>query len=305
PRLGHYVTLGEGGTPLVRFSSGVYLKLEYMNPTGSFKDRGAALAISRALDLGCGVVVEDSSGNAGIAIAAYAGRAGVKARIYVPSDIPRGKHAILKMLGADVVRAGTRDEAHEAAIRDRGGCYVGHVVNPFFIEGVKDLALELVNELGGPPKAFLAPTASGTLILGVWKGFKELKELGVIDELPRLIAVQACGYSTLKGYVNHYELGCDRPSRIADALRLTKVARLAQIVGAIKETRGFLVVVGDEPALNALKELWRAGVAAEPSSALAYAAATHLIANNLIDKPVVVPITGSGLKYVDMLADLI
>ncbi|MEM1703441.1 MAG: pyridoxal-phosphate dependent enzyme, partial [Zestosphaera sp.] len=183
PRELRVVTLGEGKTPLIKSREGVYLKLDYLNPSGSFKDRGAATAVSEALNRGCRLVIEDSSGNAGISYSAYAGRAGIKARIYVPYDAPSGKKNLLKALGAEVIEAPTRDEAARLAVSDLEGCYVGHRINPYFLEGMKDLALELVKELGEVDYV-VSPLASGTLIIGLWKGYRELVEAGIAKRVP-------------------------------------------------------------------------------------------------------------------------
>ncbi len=303
PYLTKYVSLGEGLTPIIKLGSD-FLKLENLNPTGSFKDRGASLAISHVVSMSkYGIVIEDSSGNAGISVAAYASYSGIKARIYVPSDIPRGKYLLLRALGADVILAGTRNDAHKAAISDKDGLYIGHVINPYFIEGMKDIALEAVKQLGTVPSYVVTPVASGTLILGLWKGFKELRELGVLEKVPRLIAVQACGYSTLKDKVETIEVKCTEKSRLADALRLTIVPRINQIVNAIKETEGLCLIIGDDELLNSLRTLWRAGITAEPSSAVTYAAMRYLRECSLVKNGDIVLgiITGSGLKYVDRL----
>ncbi len=294
-------TLGEGNTPIIR--RGKYLfKLEYLNPTGSFKDRGAATAVSYVMNEGINEVIEDSSGNAGIAYSCYGGAAGLKVRIYVPSDVPEGKYAIMRACGAEVVRAGTRDEAHAAALSDSSGVYVGHTINPYFLEGTKVLAKELVGQLGKNAlrnAVIFAPVASGTLILGLWKGFKELLQGGEIDHLPRVVGVQACGYDYLRrlGGLKVTELECRAPTTFADALRLTKGERGMQSFMAVKELSGELVVVGDTPAKEAFRELVRMGFLAEPTSSLAYAAAKYYVAEGEVDEAVV-PLTGSGLKYI-------
>jgi threonine synthase len=298
------VTLGEGRTPTVELGN-YLLKLEFLNPTGSFKDRGASLSVSRALKLGFKVVIEDSSGNSGISTAAYSARAGLKARIYVPKDAPQGKLRLIKAFGAEVVTSETRNEAHRRAVSDGSGFYVGHVVDPFFIEGVKDISLELYSlrkDLG----AVVVPVASGTLFLGILKGFEELLELGLIDEVPTLIPVEACGYSKLRGYLKPVYLGCteSEKSLLADALRLTIVPRLRQIAeGAVRAKAPYVVIVGDGAIGEALKELYSLGLPVEPSSAATYAAAKY-VAKDLGTR-VVVPLTGSGLKYVPLPSELL
>jgi len=298
------VTLGEGRTPTIEFGSYVF-KLEFLNPTGSFKDRGASLSVSRALKLGFKVVIEDSSGNAGISTAAYSARAGLKARVYVPRDAPQGKLRLIKAFGAEVITAETRDEAHRRAVSDSSGFYVGHVVDPFFIEGVKDISLELYS-LRKDLEAIVVPVASGTLFLGLLKGFEELLELGLVDSVPTLIPVEACGYSKLRGYLKPVYLECaeSEKSLLADALRLTVVPRLRQIAeGAARAKAPYAVIVGDRAIGEALKELYSLGLPVEPSSAATYAAAKY-VAKDLGTR-VVVPLTGSGLKYVPVPSELL
>ncbi|MEM0453731.1 MAG: threonine synthase [Sulfolobales archaeon] len=300
PDLSRYISLGEGGTPKVSMTLdniNLYFKLEYLNPTGSFKDRGSALAVSKAVDLGVDEVLEDSSGNTGISISAYAARAGIKARIYVPSDIPLGKYLLIKSFGAEVVKAGTRDEASRKVLNGLSdkNYYIGHTWNPYFIEGTKTFAYEVYEELGNVD-CIITPVASGTLLLGIWKGFNELLGLGLISSLPKIVGVQACGYDSLSKHLNNVvATECRGSTSLADAIRLTNAPRLPYIAEAIKKSGGFLVVINDEEIVNSLKELYRMGFAVEPTSAAAYAA-FKLIKKELSGK-VVIPLTGSGLKY--------
>ncbi|MEM0015418.1 MAG: pyridoxal-phosphate dependent enzyme [Zestosphaera sp.] len=297
PRELRLVSLGEGRTPLIKSRGGVYLKLEYLNPTGSFKDRGAATAVSEALGRGCSLIVEDSSGNAGISYSAYAGRAGLKARIYVPYDAPVGKRNMLRALGAEVVEAPTRDEAARLAVSDREGCYVGHRVSPFFLEGMKDLALELSREVRDVDY-LVAPLASGTMLIGVWKGYRELLEAGMIKYMPKLVAVQACGYDSLITYCKPLIRTCRSKATLPDGIRLTDAPRLRHMAEILKETDGMYVVLDDELVAPYLRELWREGIVAEPTSAYGYAAAMELIREQHISGNVVVMVTGNGMKHV-------
>ncbi len=301
PDLPQQISLGEGKTPILAKSSDgltFYFKLEYLNPTGSFKDRGSAIAVSKAVELGVSEVLEDSSGNTGISISAYAARAGIKARIYVPSDIPLGKYLLIKSFGAEVVRAGTRDEASRKVLSDLSdeGYYIGHTWNPYFIEGTKTFAYEVYEVLKSVDYV-ITPVASGTLLLGVWKGFNELVELGLTSSTPKLVGVQACGYDSLNNYLsNVITTECVEPTSLADAIRLTNAPRLPYIADAIRRSEGFLAVVNDELIIKALKELYGMGLAVEPTSAAAYAA-FKLVRKELSGK-VLIPLTGSGLKYV-------
>jgi len=290
------VSLGEGRTPVIRFE-GVYLKLESLNPTGSFKDRGAASAVSEAVFRRCSTIVEDSSGNAGISFSAYAGYAGLKAKIYVPADAPLGKRRLIRALGATIVEAPSRDEAARLAVNDSEGCYVGHRVNPYFLEGVKDLALELVRDFKRVDYV-VSPLASGTLVIGLWKGYVELLKAGLVEDMPKIVAVQACGYDSLRKYVRpHYDV-CRSKAVLPDGIRLTDAPRLEHVAKILSETGGYYVVLDDEVVKPYIKELWGRGVLAEPTSAYGYAAAKLLIKEGLMDGVVVVPITGNGVKHV-------
>ena len=291
------VTLGEGKTPLIKSADGIYLKLDYLNPSGSFKDRGAATAVSEALSRGCRLVIEDSSGNAGISYSAYAGRAGIRARIYVPYDAPLGKKNLLRALGAEVVEAPTRDEAARLAVSDLEGCYVGHRINPYFLEGMKDLALELVKELGEVDHV-VCPLASGTLLIGLWKGYKELVEAGVVKRIPKLVAVQACGYESLTKYFKPCLSVCRSRAQLPDGIRLMNAPRLLHAAEILKETEGSYAVVDDDLVLPYLRELWRGGIVAEPTSAYGYAVAKELVKSGSISGKVVVVLTGNGIKHV-------
>lgn len=290
------VTLGEGRTPLIEHGN-FLLKLEFLNPTGSFKDRGAAMTASRALIAGWTTIIEDSSGNAGIATAAYAARAGLKAKIYAPADAPQGKLRLIKAFGATLETAKSRDEAHKKALEDKEGVYVGHVVEPLFIEGIKDMALELVTS-GVRFDALVVPVAAGTLFLGLYKGFEELVRVGLIDSIPTMIPVEACGYSKLTNYLKTVNIDCGDTERsfLADALRLLIVPRIKQIVERASKVSPYVVVVGDKAIGESLKELYSIGLPVEPSSAATYAAAKYV--SKEIAGRVVVPLTGSGLKYV-------
>ncbi len=300
PDLSKYVSLGEGRTPTVvrsMHNTSLLFKLEYLNPTGSFKDRGSAVSVSKAVDLRVDEVLEDSSGNTGISISAYAACAGIKACIYVPSDIPLGKYLLIKSFGAEVIKAGTRDEASRRVLNELSGSryYIGHTWNPYFIEGTKTFAYEVYEELQSVDYV-ITPVASGTLLLGIWKGFNELLELGLITSIPKLVGVQACGYDSLSNYLEDVRKSeCVQPTTLADAIRLTHAPRAPYIAEAIKKSGGFSVVVNDELIVEAIKDLYRMGFAVEPTSAAAYAA-FKLVRKELGGK-VLIPMTGSGLKY--------
>ncbi|MEB2835811.1 MAG: pyridoxal-phosphate dependent enzyme [Desulfurococcales archaeon] len=287
--------LGEGETPVVEYTRGgsrVAFKLEYLNPTGSFKDRGAAASLYHARLLGYECVVEDSSGNAGLAVAAYAARLGLRARIHTYRGAGRGKKALIRSLGAVLVEWPTRADAARAAEAEAGECYyVAHSWSPIFIEGVSTIA----GELGAYRDwDFIVPASSGTLLLGLWRG--ALRR----GWRPRLIVVQAAEAASLLGRVRLLARAGGPTSRLADALVLRDPPRLDEMARAVRESGGGLVVVGDEAIREALRDLLSMGFIVEPTSAAAWAAFKALQGEGYARDSVVV-LTGSGLKYAEVL----
>ena len=191
------VSMGEGFTPLLPVELDgrrLHLKLDFLFPTGSYKDRGASVLISRARELGVRAVVEDSSGNAGCAVAAYAARAGITCDIFVPEAASPAKTVQIGMYGARLHRVpGTRERTAEAAQRAAGTAfYASHVWNPFFLHGTKTFAYEVWEQLGfSAPDALVLPAGNGTLLIGAYIGFCDLLMCGLIERMPRLVAVQA------------------------------------------------------------------------------------------------------------------
>jgi len=197
------VTLGEGFTPLVGSTEwDAQFKLEYVFPTGSFKDRGATTTLSRAIELGVDTVVEDSSGNAGAAIATYAARAGMDAEIYVPAELPQSKLMAIQRAGARPVRVeGDREDVGAAcaeAVDDGDGWYASHAWNPAFLAGTMTFAFEVAAQRDwNAPDAVVIPTGHGTLLLGAYRGFRALVDAGIVEDMPRLLAGQARGYAPI------------------------------------------------------------------------------------------------------------
>jgi threonine synthase len=294
------VTLGEGNTPLVNlygFGRNVHFKLEYMNPTGSFKDRGTAAAISRALEMGMACVTEDSSGNAGISISAYAASAGIWANIVVPKDITRSKRLLMESLGAQISEAEDRDEASLKAqeMEGRGCAYIGHPWNPWFVHGMVRFAGEIEKQLRGVPDAIVMPVSSGTLFIGSYTGFRDS------GRVPRMYAVQATGAAPLYERIHGKAEG--RPSVLADALKIREPPRLEQMVHVVQESGGDVALVNDEMIKDSLIKLLKSGAIVEPTSAAALAGYNELVNSGKIgrDERVVIVLTGSGLKYYEAL----
>jgi len=312
------VSLGEGWTPLVDGDEwGVQFKLESIFPTGSFKDRGAATTISRALGQGADRVVEDSSGNAGLAIATYAARAGIDAEIFVPADAKPGKLRAIERTGATLRRIeGTRQDVTDACIdavesgvteRSEGkssesgdAYYASHAWDPAFFAGTATVAFEIAAQRGwSAPDAFVTPLGHGTLFLGAYRGFQTLYEAGWIDSMPRLLGAQAAGVAPIvEALGGDSNPGAGERNDAADGIQITEPARGEQIVEAIEATDGDAVAVGTGATQREHDRLARAGFHVEPTCATATVALDRFRDRGAIDDKddVVVALTGSGLK---------
>lgn len=292
PYVREWVSLGEGNTPMISLD-GFYFKLDFLNPTGSYKDRGSATLISKLFGVGVRSISEDSSGNAGASIAAYGARAGMDVAVYLPVGARGVKVKQIEAYGGRIVRVeGSRRDV-AAAAESSGRYFASHVWQPEFRDGVRTLAYEIARDLGwkSPDSVFL-PTSAGTLLLGVYSGFKHLLESSVIDRMPKLVAVQteqvSPVYAKLKGL--RYEPP-KTVNSLADALVSTEPVLLEEMVGVLKEC-GDCVVVSEEEIAAAHAELARKGLLVEYSSATAYAAAKKHAEGGVA----VVVLTGSGLK---------
>ena len=306
------VSLGEGNTPIVSLPSvasqlgiqSLDAKLEYINPTGSFKDRGTAIVIAAAKQHGVSEVVEDSSGNAGASVSAYAARAGMKAHIFAPWSAPQAKLRQIVAYGAQVHSIpGPREATTAAAIEyasKHSLVYASHVLSPYFVEGTKLFAYEIFHQSGeSMPKHIVMPVGNGSLLLGALKGFSELKRGGHIAEIPRLHAVQA---KNVMPIVAAFQGISDAPpveTTVAGGIAVGTPARLEEIVSAIKTTDGTATAVEETDIL-----CWRdtlaqtEGIFAEPTSAAAFAGLAQLMQQGIIqpNERVLIPITGFGLK---------
>ncbi|WP_336360608.1 pyridoxal-phosphate dependent enzyme [Haladaptatus sp. ZSTT2] len=295
------VTLGEGWTPLVDAAEwDAQFKLEYVFPTGSFKDRGATTTLSWASQLGVETVIEDSSGNAGAAIATYAARTGIDAEIYVPAAVKPAKRRAIERAGATVVpiegdRQAVTDACIEAAERGEGW-YASHAWNPAFFAGTQTVAFELAAQRDWDvPDAVVLPLGHGTLFLGAYRGFKALLEAGWTTEMPRLLGAQAAGFAPIADELHG---PTDAKNDVADGIQIRDPARKDQLLAAIEATGGDAIAVEAEETNAELDRLHRAGFYVEPTSASATAALATYRARGVIDDgdDVVVPLTGSALK---------
>jgi threonine synthase len=300
------ITLGEGMTPLVRVNlpdGPIRAKLEYQNPTGSYKDRGAATMVNHLLAHRVGDVVEDSSGNAGAALAAYSAAANMQARIFVPASAPKGKKSLIRMnaelIEIDGPRSAVTDACLEAA---RTTVYASHVWNPLFIAGQMTAAWEVWEQLGRRvPDAVVCPVGQGLLILGYARGFAVLRDAGLINRVPALYAVQAAASDPV---VRAWESGAETVARagegptVADGITTAQPVRGTEILAAVRGSGGMAIRVDDSAILQARDGLARQGLIVEPTSAVPVAALPIVRAHLRSGADIVVPLTGSGLKLV-------
>jgi threonine synthase len=300
--VGQEVTLGEGWTPLAESTEwDAQFKLDYVFPSGSYKDRGAALTLSRAAELGVDRVVEDSSGNAGAAIAQYAARAGVDADIYVPADAKQSKLDAIEGAGATPVRIeGSRQDVTDACISEAVGgetWYASHAWNPAFYAGTETFAYELAAQRDwAVPDAVVLPLGHGTLFLGAYRGFRKLRDAGWTDAMPRLLGVQAEGVAPVVEELHGPDVA--GTNDVADGIQIREPARFDQVVAAIEDSGGDAVACGESETEEALSALHERGFYVEPTSAVAVAGLETYREERTIDgdDDVAVALTGSGLK---------
>jgi threonine synthase len=310
-------SLGEPATPLVEGRIGgapALLKLDYLLPSGSFKDRGAAVLIGGLAALGVRRVLEDSSGNAAAAIAAYSARAGLACTIYAPESASAGKLVQVRACGAELVRVpGPRAAATEAALAAvaRGEAfYASHNWHPWFIEGVKTWAFEVWEQLGRLPAAVVAPVGSGSMLLGAERAFAALRAGGAPGPSPRLFAAQPAACAPV--HLAH-QAGAGTVAAVTAAPTLAEGASIAApvrgpaLLRAVRASGGGTVAVDESEIVAALGELWRQGFYIEPTAAVAAAGARRLRAAGRLapDEEVVVLLSGSGLKATERIAAIL
>lgn len=315
------LSLGEGITPLIEAGeqlAGVSIKVDYLLPTLSFKDRGAVVLVASALQRGATALVADSSGNAGSAIAAYAARAGLPCTVFVPARTSPGKQRQIRAYGAEVeLVPGDRTATTAAAIDAvdaTGAMYASHIYDPYFLQGTKTYAFELWEQLPAAPETLIVPVGNGTLLLGAARGFRELHAASLIDRQPALIAVQSERCPPL---ARAWSAGAAEPAQIeaqdtaAEGIAIPRPPRGAQILAAVRATGGCIVEVPEAAIAPAQAELAARGLFVEPTAALTWAAALLSRealadvavpgagwerAQRLAARSMVVPLCGSGLK---------
>ncbi len=297
------VSLGEPTTALTAETidgRSIWLKHEYQQPSGSFKDRGATVLLTMARHLGVDRVVADSSGNAGAAVAAYSARAGIACRIFVPASTSAGKLRQITMYGADLERVpGTREDTAAAAEKEaESAFYASHYRHPLFLHGVKTMAFEIWEQLGRVvPGSIVMPVGNGSLILGLATGFRELFARGVSTAMPRLIGVQSRNCCPVVDLFSGRKSAEVCKPTIAEGIAVGRPFLGDAIVAAVRETGGEMIAVPEELIETACQQAWRSGLCIEKTAAVGLAGIRQAIESNMtLTEPIVSILTGHGLK---------
>ncbi|WP_406856062.1 threonine synthase [Alsobacter sp. KACC 23698] len=310
------ITMGEGLTPLVEHSwrgGRALCKLEWFAPTGSFKDRGATVMISTLREQGVERVLEDSSGNGGAAIAAYAAAGGMRSKILVPAYTQPGKTVQMRAYGAETeLVPGTRQDTANAAERQAADIfYASHNWQPFFLQGTKTLAYELWEDLNfKAPDNVVIPTGAGSNVLGCDIGFCELLRRGEIDRLPRLFAVQPENCAPLHAtFLSGGDdlVAIDAKPTIAEGTAIAKPVRTREVLAAVRRSGGQTVAVSEQEIEVAWSELARSGLYVEPTCASVAAALSRLLEAGIVrpEETTVLILTGAGLKATQRIGELL
>jgi len=307
PQIKEPLSLGAGWTPLLAAegqAGETWFKLEYIAPTGSFKDRGTEVEVNYLNAMHVRQVVEDSSGNAGASLAAYAARAGIQAAIYAPESASPVKLVQIEVFGVELRKiSGPRIEATRAVLKavESGTVYASHAYNPVYLLGQQTFAWEIWEQMGRQiPDAIVIPVGQGGLLLGAWLGFRRLLLAGLISRLPRLFAVQP---ELLAPIVKSFSAGDEDVEEIipsakslAEGLAIVKPVRGRRILQALRESNGAAAAVSEDEIVKAYHQLARKGFFVEPTSAAAAAALPQVQRMLGRESKIVVALTGSGLK---------
>ncbi len=302
-------TLGEGWTPLlddVWAGIPVYWKYDAIMPTGSYKDRGVSVMVNWLLGLGAETLVDDSSGNAGASLACYAARAGLDACIYVPASAPSPKKIQIETYGAELVEVpGPRSAATKAAEAASNMVisvkYASHAWHPAFLLGQMTTAWEVWEQMDREvPDWFVAPVGHGGCLLGIWRGYQHLYNSGIIQKLPKLVAVQAEPFTPIFDAFHEGHRETRTQTRlgpiIADGIAIESPVRAQALLSALRQSGGTAVAVAQTAVLEAHEQMARRGLFVEPTSATV-AVALDTLGNQIqAGETVVALITGHGLK---------
>jgi threonine synthase len=305
------ISLDEGLTPLTKVDfngRSVLIKQDYLFPTGSFKDRGASVLISKIKELGINKVVEDSSGNAGCAIAAYCAKAKIRCEIFVPKNTAQGKLTQIRLYGAILhTIEGSREATAQATLdAAQKNYYASHYWNPFFLHGTKTFAFEVCEQLGWqPPDTVILPVGNGSLLLGVYIGFNELFSARIIEKMPKIIGVQSINCAPIaeafrKNLKEIPEI--NKRETIAEGIAIAEPIRGRQILEVVKQTGGDFITVDDAEIKRALKETCEKGYYIEPTSAATIAGIKKYLKKSEPSEMIISTFTGHGLKTAEKMS---
>ena len=301
------VSFDEGFTPMLKIDFDGYpimIKQDHLFPSGSYKDRGASVLISKIKELGISNVVEDSSGNAGSAVAAYCAKANIKCEIYVPEKTSPGKLAQIQNYSAKLNKVpGSREDTANAVLKAaKNVYYASHTWNPFFFHGTKTFAFEVAEQLGWTaPDTVILPVGNGTILLGAYIGFYELFSANIIKKIPKLIGIQAenCAplFHTFSKNQKSSPLFTLKPT-IAEGIAIAKPARGVEIIEAVKKTDGKIMTVTESEIMESHKIMGKKGYCIEPTSAATTAGICKYLQTISKRETIVSIFTGHGLKAV-------
>lgn len=308
------ISFDEGFTPLIPVDFDgrmVWLKQDQLFPTGSYKDRGASVLLSKVKEMGIQKVVEDSSGNAGCAIAAYSAKGGIASEIFVPQGTSPGKLAQIQSYGAVLNKIpGSREDTARAVWNAaQKNYYASHSWNPFFFHGTKTFAFEVWEQLDWKaPDTIIVPVGNGTLLLGAYLGFGELLDAGMIREAPKIVGIQSSSCAPL---VKAFREGLKKiPSlhpqeTLAEGIAIAEPVRGEQIVEAVRKSGGGFISVDDEELKESLRWTWKKGFYIEPTSAATVAGIFQYLENSDPEEIIVSVLTGHGLKATEKILNIL
>ncbi|OHU90569.1 MULTISPECIES: threonine synthase [Pseudoalteromonas] len=309
------VSFNETITPLAPLKIGnvnILAKMDSLMPTGSFKDRGAAMVVNYLNTQGIRSVSEDSSGNGGSAYAGYAAKGNFDCNIFVPAGTSLAKTVQTRFYGARCFEIeGSREDVAQAAmnsIETHDSYYVGHNWHPLFIEGVKSIAYEIWEQCGyRAPDNFIAPAGNGSLLAGAYTGFQELLKGGAIEKMPRLFGIQTEGIQPFVQQFNDENIEIGSTDTLAEGIKIQRSSRIDEIVDFVRQSNGGFISVNESQIEEALRSMGQQGFFIEPTSATAFAGIKILLdSGDIEDGQITVGvITGNGLKATNTLQTLL
>lgn len=309
------VSYGEGGTPIIpvnfKNSCSALIKQEHLFQSGSYKDRGASVLMSKVKQLGIKHVVQDSSGNAGASIATYARKANISCDIYVPIDTSPSKTTQILAMGANIykVQGNRKETATQAFEAAKKSYYASHSFNPFFFQGTKTFAYEICEQLNWKaPDSIVLPAGNGTLIIGCFIGFSELYSLGIIAKMPKIIAVQSAHCDPLNKLIQDANFNPNTyqaQDTLAEGIAIPNPIRAVEMIEAIQATHGKVILVTETEITQAWREMSQQGFFIEPTSAACIAGLTQYLSGLGQTEVCVSLFSGNGLKSIEKINKLL